>query len=60
MDREDMIQKIAESIFDTVYDPWTENVTIESVKKDIEDNPIEVMYAMAHHIKELYQAIDEA
>lgn len=60
MSKDEMIKEIATNIFDTIYDPWTENVTIESIIEDIKADPIEIMYAMANHIKELYQALDEA
>lgn len=60
MSKEEMIKEIAESIFDTVYDPWTEDVTIEGIIQDINNDPIEVMYAMAHHIKDLYDTINES
>lgn len=60
MSKDEMIKEIATNIYETIYDPWTENVTIESIIEDIKADPIEIMYTMANRIKELYQALDEA
>lgn len=53
-------QYIAEVLYEEIYDPWTEdNVTINSIKKDIEKKPVELMYALCSRLRECLQDIEE-
>ena len=45
--------QMAQVLYDSVYDPWTDDSTIESIINDIKTKPTEVIYGLCNRVSEL-------
>ncbi len=50
---------IADVLYEEIYDPWTEDCTTESIMKDMQKKPLEIMYSLCARLKECLGDIKE-
>lgn len=51
---------IIDTLLNSIYDPWTdENINEETIKKDLEEKPLEIIYSLCARVRELETLWDE-
>ena len=59
MDEKD-IKYIIDTLLNSIYDPWTDDsITEETIKKDLEEKPLDIIYSLCARVKELETLWDE-
>lgn len=57
--REYNISKLADFIYNNVYDPWTEEIKVEDIMRDIKERPLEVLSMVIESYDGLIKALDD-